>query len=619
MDADALGVTSAEHRAEAQQLGRLSASGGPPASRAGPAHPLCGRLRSTGVAEESVRRVGRYRLLRCIGQGGMGRVWLARDELLDRDVAVKEMLFRVGLSESELADLHRRVLREAQAAARLDHPHVVRVYDVITVEDRPWIVMQHVPSRSLHRVLTDDGPLPVRTVACLGVELVEALRAAHRVGVLHRDVTPRNVLIADDGRALLSDFGVAAVEGAAAVSQSWGITAAPQYVAPERVRDGVSSPATDLWALGATLYAAVEGRPPYQGRTIVETLLALATEPPDRMRRAGPLAPVIAGLLERDARRRMTAAEAARRLRKIAGRAATAPQVVRRGVAPADADASGITHRLPGVDTAEKLSDTGGALTQVLPSGGAGVQSRTVRRERIGRRTAATFAVAVLSLAGVLGAGAVGVRVSLGGLYDVVVPSKGQAGGEAAPATAVAGAPQVPGVPCLTSAASVPTPISSASEDPEGHQALPPGWFSYLDEAGFTLGLPEGWMRFTDGGVVCLSDPRGERVLAVDLGRTPQRDPSGFWRAEADRLTRTGALPGYEKVSIGPVIRPGGAAEWEFTWDGPDGQRRHARRLLVNGATPGRPYELSWVTPDAEWSAGEPVARLAAASFRTTD
>ncbi|MEH0985844.1 hypothetical protein [Micromonospora sp. CPCC 205556] len=131
--------------------------------------------------------------------------------------------------------------------------------------------------------------------------------------------------------------------------------------------------------------------------------------------------------------------------------------------------------------------------------------------------------------------------------------------------------------------------------------------------------MPEGWVRFTDGDVVCLSDPGRERVLAVDVSRTAQRDPSGFWRAEADRLVRAGALPGYGKVSIGPVIRPGGAAEWEFTWQDPAGQRQHARRLLVNGTKPGGAHELTWVTADTGWSEGEPTARLAAASFRTTD
>ncbi|TWJ25231.1 protein kinase-like protein [Micromonospora endolithica] len=593
----------------------------------------------------------------------MGRVWLARDELLDREVAVKEMLFRVGLTDGEVADLRRKMLREARAAARLDHPHVVRVYDVILLEERPWIVMEYVPSRSLHRLLTDEGPLPPRTVARLGVELVEALRAAHRVGVLHRDVTPRNVLIADDGRALLGDFGIAVVQGAAAVSQSWGITASPQYVAPERVRDNVSSPATDLWAVGATLYAAVEGRPPYARNTVVETLLALATDPPDRMRRAGPLTPVIAGLLRRDARRRMNAVEVLRRLRRIAGPAGAARvATARRGRGAPEVDAhtttptlpagTSVTHVrgdagatqvlpaadstpiLPAGDTTQVLADPG--ATQVLPPAGDATQrlptvddaatwvrlrdrgsaSPVVRRNSVGRRSAGTFAVAVLALAGVLGVSAVGVRAALGGLYDAVSgPSGGAAGVTAEPSVTVEPTPLVPAVPCVAAEASERTPLSSAVAPDEAF-ALPAGWSWYADETGFTVGLPQGWVRFRDGEAVCLQDPSQERLLAVDLGGTQQRDPGGYWRTEADRLVKAGGLPGYVKVSIGPVIRPGGAAEWEFTWDGPAGQRQHARRLLVNGTTPGGAYELSWVTTDAGWQASEAVQRLVLASFR---
>ncbi|WBB76674.1 serine/threonine-protein kinase [Micromonospora sp. WMMD1128] len=611
--------------------------------------------------------MGRYRLVRCVGQGGMGRVWLARDELLDRDVAVKEVLPRAGASPPETAELHDSTLREARAAARLDHPNVVRVHDVITADGRPWIVMQYVPSRSLHRIVTDDGPLPPRSVARIGAELVEALRAAHRAGVLHRDVTPRNVLVTADGQVLLGDFGVAAVEGAAALSRSWGITATPQYVAPERVRRGVSSPGTDLWALGATLYTAVEGRPPYRRDGTMATLLAMATEPPDRMRRAGPLAPVVAGLLARDERQRLTAGEAARMLRRVAGldgrrgfgRLRPPSRSVEgadrsRVTPPASPPGADVTQALPAPETTgpPRTAETTGPLpsgaevTQALPAGGHGVRRTPVvpgldvlplrvpsggSDRRTGWRSAATLAAVVVALATAGGVAVAGVRTALGEWRDgvgggpaptaagPVPPGPAPAGtgptpAGTSPAAAGAGAaPAVPGAPCL-SRPSAPTPVT-AGRAPAGGGRLPTGWVWHRDRVGFAVGLPAGWTRDVDGAVVCLRDPAGTRVLGVQVAGGRAADPSGLWRREAERLRAAGGLPGYERVSIGPVIRPGGAAEWEYTWDGPDG-RLHARRLVANGTGAGSRHRLVWVTADDRWSAEQEVHRVVLASFR---
>ncbi|MFI2712336.1 protein kinase [Micromonospora sp. NPDC018662] len=628
--------------------------------------------------------MGRYRLVRCVGQGGMGRVWLARDELLDRDVAVKEVLPRAGSSPQETAELHDSTLREARAAARLDHPNVVRVHDVITADGRPWIVMQYVPSRSLHRIVTDDGPLPPRVVARIGVELVEALRAAHRVGVLHRDVTPRNVLVTADGRALLGDFGVAAVEGAAALSRSWGITATPQYVAPERVRQGLSSPGTDLWALGATLYTAVEGRPPYRRDGTMATLLAMATEPPDRMRRAGPLAPVVAGLLARDERQRLTAGEAARMLRRTAGldgrrglgrlrppprsaegvdrRPADAPppspaagadrtrptpaaDVTRALPSGEVVPAADVTQLLPSGEVTQVLPSgevtqalPAGDVTQVLSDGGRGSRGADAVPEhdvpslggpdrRTGWRSAATLATVLVALAAAGGVAVGGVRTVLGewrdgtgGPASTTAEPGPTSAGSAPPGPTRAGAspPPVgavaePGAPCLTRpAGSVPVAAGGA---PAGGSRLPTGWVWHRDRAGFAVALPAGWTRDVDGAVVCLRDPAGTRVLAVQVGGAPAADPSGSWRREAERLRAAGGLPGYERISIGPVIRPGGAAEWEYRWDGPGG-RLHARRLVANGTGSGSRHRLVWVTADERWSAEQEAYRVVLASFR---
>lgn len=253
----------------------------------------------------------RYRLLEPIGAGGMGRVWRARDEVLDREVAVKEVVPPSWLAADDQERIRRRTLREARSAARLTHPHVVRIYDVLHHADsRPWIVMEFVRSRSLQRVLAEDGPFPPRAAARIGLDMLDALTAAHGAGVLHRDVKPLNVLISDDGRVVLTDFGLATIVDEGSVTGSGPILGSPQFVSPERARDGSSTIAADLWSFGATLYAAVEGRPPFHRASAMATLTALATEDPDPPARAGPLAPVLLGLLRRDPAERLTAAEA---------------------------------------------------------------------------------------------------------------------------------------------------------------------------------------------------------------------------------------------------------------------------------------------------------------------
>jgi eukaryotic-like serine/threonine-protein kinase len=267
----------------------------------------------------------RYRLGRTLGAGGMGRVWLARDVTLDRDVAVKEILLPDALVEADRDALRRQMLREARASARLSHPNVARVYDAFEADGRAWIVMEYVASRSLQQVIDADGPMPPEGVARVGLQVLEALATAHKAGVRHRDVKPANVLIGDDGRVVLTDFGVAAVDGESIVTSSGLVVGSPQYMAPERLRDGEAHAAGDLWSLGATLYAAVEGRPPYRKASVMETVTAIAADEPEPPRRAGAMSPVLDGLLRKDPGERIDAAETERRLRLI-----LAPPPVRR-------------------------------------------------------------------------------------------------------------------------------------------------------------------------------------------------------------------------------------------------------------------------------------------------
>ena len=262
---------------------------------------------------------GRYRLISTLGSGGVGRVWQAQDELLGRLVAVKEFSPPLELGEAERETLLQRTLHEAKTAARLSHPNVVTIYDAVEDGGRPWIVMEMIPARSLRDLVRDHGPLEPHQAASIGVQVLAALRAAHALGITHRDVKPANVLIDGTGRAVLADFGIARTADSPTLTKTGMLIGSPSYIAPERAHGDHGGPESDLWSLGATLYAVVEGRPPYDRRTPLATLTAVVNEDPDPPRRCGALWPVISGLLARDPARRPSAATAERMLRRVAG------------------------------------------------------------------------------------------------------------------------------------------------------------------------------------------------------------------------------------------------------------------------------------------------------------
>ncbi len=260
---------------------------------------------------------GRYRLLSPLGEGGMGTVWRARDEVLRREVAVKEVRAPAGLPQPEVERMYTRLEREAWAAARVADRNVVTVYDVATDGGRPWIVMELVRGLSLADVLDAEGTIGPRRAAHIGAEVLSALRAAHAAGVLHRDVKPANVLLADDGRVVLTDFGIATVEGSSALTMTGEVVGSPEFLAPERALGRTPGPESDLWSLGVLLYAAVEGHSPFRQDTPLSTLRAVVDEELPPPRRAGPLAPVIEGLLRKDPAERLPAGRAERDLRII--------------------------------------------------------------------------------------------------------------------------------------------------------------------------------------------------------------------------------------------------------------------------------------------------------------
>lgn len=249
---------------------------------------------------------GRYRLLDVIGQGGMGRVWRAADELLDRRVAVKEMRVDGAFDGSDPEDTRvrrERALREARAIARIDHPGVVRVYDVAEEDGRLWIVMELVEARSLARYVAEAGPLDERAAARVGLALVAALRHVHAAGVVHRDIKPENVLLGPEGpagRVVLTDFGIAALQDTGRLTQTGLLVGSPEYMAPERVSGAAQGPPSDLWSLGATLCTALRGSSPFARASALNTLVAVLHEAPELPQEPGGLRPLLSALLAKD-------------------------------------------------------------------------------------------------------------------------------------------------------------------------------------------------------------------------------------------------------------------------------------------------------------------------------
>jgi serine/threonine protein kinase len=335
------------------------------------------------AAPESRLVAGRYRLAERLGHGGMGVVWAGRDELLGRPVAVKEVRLPTSLDPDERELLRERTLREARTAARLDHPCAVRMFDVCEQDDTAFLVMELIDGRTLSDLVRAEGPLPPARAAEIGVCLLDALTAAHAAGIVHRDVKPANVIVSAEGRVTLTDFGIASTAGDPSITSTGLLVGSPAYIAPERARGGTPEPASDLWSLGATLYTAVEGRPPYDRPDPFATLAAVVTDEHEPCRRAGPaLGPVLERLLDKDPARRPDPGQLRDMLRTVAAD----PRA--RIVLPAPSPA-------PGADAPAPLT---GGRTVAIPPTDAG-------EPRVAARVAAWVALCLVVFA--LTAGAV--------------------------------------------------------------------------------------------------------------------------------------------------------------------------------------------------------------------
>ena len=535
----------------------------------------------------------RYRLLDRLGSGGMGTVWRAHDDVLGREVAVKEVVFPPGLSDADRSVLQERTRREARAAARLDHPSAVTVYDVVEHDGAPYLVMELVEARTLAEVVRAEGPLPPDRVAQVGLDLLGALEAAHAQGIVHRDVKPSNVLVRASGPVVLTDFGIATTTGDSTLTHTGLLLGSPAYIAPERARGEAPGPASDLWSLGATLYTAVEGHPPFDGGEPMLTVTAVVTGEPQPYAAAGPLAPVLDGLLAKDPAERFDAATAAAMLRSVV-EGPPAPTAVSTTPLPAPVTVPASTAAL---DLGEVRQRVGApqpvrhretVLAPARPAGGTR------------GRTAALVA---------------GALVLLGGATAIALSAAGDDPGGSRAATLPS---TDPGEQADPSAPAQDEPADETSDQPADEPAdegrdgggddggdggggsgtaagLPEGWSTAEGSAGWTVALPPGYS--SSGGGEYVQSSTG-RTLRVETGKG-KKDAVADREAQAKDFERR--HPTYEEIRIDAADYRGyEAADWEFTYEG-----LHAvNRVFV---TPdGTGYSLFFQTPEGDFGDAEP-------------
>jgi hypothetical protein len=588
----------------------------------------------------------RYRLQEPIGRGAMGVVWRGRDELLAREVAVKEVR-----AAADNDSIYQRTLREAKAAARLNHPGVVTVFDVVEDDGSPWIVMELVQARSLDRLIAEDGPLRPLQAAQVGQQLLSALECAHAAGVLHRDVKPGNVLVAADNAVKLTDFGIATYPGDPALTQVGMVFGTPGYTAPERVRGEAATPASDLWSLGATLYTAVEGRGPFDRPGGSAAIFAgVANEPAPRAPSAGPLGPVIDALLRIDPARRPDVATTARLLDDAAAQAYSEPAFPGGFTAPgypAFADVREFPPMPPpadlpvSADLPEFLDQPVAAGLPGPPASGPPASSPPASsppaanppaagpaqpRSRGPGRALVVAALAVAMAAAAFIGYAVYPRSPSAASDPDPAPTPAVhgsgTGGRAANGTASTGT----GGRSTASLGSGDDPASGSSSANSGGGDPSAGyqWFQVTPAssgtaAGFKVAVPASWQLTTQGLVSYLRPPSGRAYIEISLEPFTYPGPlreAAYLQAQA---LRQDLYPGYRLVAIRPGTLLGHPdAAWRFSELQGGTKRVGVLQWLVSVPTPAgtQAYELAVSAPSPAFTWALTVFRRAMLTFQ---
>ena len=516
-------------------------------------------MRLMGTEGDSFRVIaGRYRLEARVGRGGMGVVWRATDQLLERRVAVKELTQDTSLSTDEARLRRDRTLREARAVAQLSHPHIIVVHDVVEDDERPYIVMELIDGGSLADRISQRGPVDADEAARIGIALLGALRIAHAAGVLHRDIKPANVLLEDGtDRIVLTDFGIAQVAGATTLTETGSFVGSPEYTAPERMSGVRTGPESDLWSLGALLCTALSGESPFRRDSLGGILHAVVIDEVRPPAQAAPLLPVVRGLLERDPERRLDAAEAERMLRAF--RATGRTPKLTAGYTPGRQQARSQRREEPGGGEATPTTSRRTAISRTAAAATAD------RSPWPSRRTVLVAAVLVAALAGA--------GVSAAALLMNSGDDKGDTPGSTTTATATATATvsessSAASVSPGTAGPSSPSPTSppSSPSSPSSRTA-PSGYRLAHDPRGFSLAVPDGFTRTEQKERVFYLSPEETFRLGIKLVEPQPGGPLAVMeKADANGAS---ANPGYRDGRVTETVHAQHAAAlWEFTWDG---------------------------------------------------
>ena len=618
----------------------------------------------------------RYALRAPLGRGGMGVVWRAQDAVLGREVAVKEVVFPATMAEEERRPAQARVMREARAAARLNHPSAVTLYDVVQDGGGTFIVMELVNAPTLADLVRAGGPLPVERVAEIGAQIASALEAAHAAGIVHRDVKPGNVMVPDRGNAKLADFGIASLQGDPQLTSTGLVIGSPAYMAPEQARGEESGPPVDFWALGATMFYAVEGEPPFDRGTSIATLAAVVNDPPRAPRRAGPLAPLITALLAKDPGSRPSGPELRAELSRLAAVPASPPTEVLPVLGPgrtvplpppplpAWPSLGAGPRRRPGLASQPTSprshpSPTGprppvrpqpwraGSWSRRPPPAAASVPGRhpkprprprptlipTPRRSsrpgptRLRASPAPRPARPLLPPAPAVDRGGRGRSLAVVallvvlGLVAVLVAATLRSGGDdptVAPRTTAAGAAatrpsETTRAPTTVTTAPGTTKAPATTAAPSG---LPEGWTVFTNRAGSNrVGVPPGFRARTrkSFNATVVEERDGARRVFTVRSKNPSNP-----LPQASRDYRAGApgrFDGFREVSYKEnqtYAGHKGAVVFEYEAN-IGGRRVHVSHINVKGRTWG--YNIEFIAPADQWDASRELARQFEAAF----